>query len=100
VLACTRIRATLELWKSMEVHMERQNITLSLSKLLLKQARHLAVERGQSLSALLGEFIEEMVTHEKTAARAGARMRRRLREGLHLGTGGAAKWTREDLHAR
>ena len=80
--------------------MERQNITLSLPRLLLKQARHLAVERGQSLSGLLGDFIEKMVTHEKTAERAATRMRRRLRDGLHLGTGGQAKWTREDQHAR
>jgi hypothetical protein len=80
--------------------MERQNITLSLSKLLLKQARHLAVERGQSLSGLLSEFIEKMVANEKSAERAGSRMRRRLRDGLHLGTGGRSSWTREDLHAR
>ena len=41
--------------------MKRQNITLSLPKDVLVGARHLAVERGESLSGMLARLLERMV---------------------------------------
>ncbi len=46
--------------------MERQNITLSIPKETLKKARHLAVEKEQSLSGLLTDYIEELVRHDES----------------------------------
>ena len=80
--------------------MERQNITLSLSKDLLKQAKHLAVERGTSLSGLLSEFLEQLVGDDDAYQRTARRMRKRLKNGLDLGTGGKLDWNRDDLHER
>ena len=80
--------------------MERQNITLSVSKDLLKQAKHLAVEKGTSLSGLLSEFLEHLVKNEKAYRLASRRMKKRLKDGIDLGTKGRIGWRREDLHER
>lgn len=37
--------------------MEYQNVTLSLPKATLRRAKHIAIERGTSLSGLLTSFI-------------------------------------------
>ncbi len=80
--------------------MEKQNVTLSLSKDLLKQAKHLAVEKGTSLSGLLSEFLEQLASDEKSYRLAAGRLKRRLKEGIDLGTKGRLNWKREDLHGR
>ena len=80
--------------------MEHQNITLSLSKDLLKQARHLAVEKGTSLSKLLSDYLEQLVLKENRYQQAADRIRKRLNDGIDLGTGGKCTWMREDLHER
>jgi len=41
--------------------MERQNVTLSLSKSLLKQAKALAAKEEKSLSAFMKESLEEKI---------------------------------------
>lgn len=80
--------------------MEKQNITLALPKDLLKTARHLAVERGTSLSALLTEYLERMVQEERSYQRASRRIRKRLKDGFDLGTRGEIDWKRTDLYER
>ena len=80
--------------------MERQNITLSLPRSLLKQAKHLAVEKGTSLSGLLSLHLEKLVKDETGRSRAARRLKKRLKGGLDLGTGGRISWNREDLHER
>jgi hypothetical protein len=80
--------------------MERQNITLSLPTALLKKARHLAVERGTSLSGLLSEFLSQTVDEADRQDRARARLKKRIRAGFDMGTEGKAGWTREALHER
>lgn len=80
--------------------MERQNITLSLSRDLLKQAKHLAIEKGTSLSGLLSRYLEDLVWKETGYAEAAARITSRLENGLDLGTGGVCAWTRDALHER
>ena len=73
---------------------EKQNITLSIPKDVLREAKHLAVDRGVSLSGFLVEALEERVKRLSEMHRA------LMRRGLKLGTKGKARWTREDLHAR
>lgn len=80
--------------------MERRNITLSLPKELIKQAKHLAVERDTSLSGLLSELLEQLVRNEMAYREAAKRFKRRLKKGFNLGTKGQITWKREDLYER
>ena len=82
------------------VGMERQNITLSIPKVLLKKARHLAVERGTSLSGLLASFLEQLVDEDQQVRRAQRRILQRLKKGYDLGTKGKIDWTRDSIHER
>ena len=77
-----------------------KNVTLTLPEETIRRARHLAVERGLSLSRLLSEYMEEMVLREERYERAGKRSKERMRRGLSLGTNGRAGWSREELHER
>jgi uncharacterized protein YoaH (UPF0181 family) len=79
---------------------ERRNITLSLPRDLLISARHLAVEKGVSLSGMLADLLREMIDHEQACQRAVERIERRLTRGFDLGTGGKVTWTRGELHER
>lgn len=78
----------------------KQNVTLALSKDLLKEARHMAVERETSLSDLLAEYLLKALAEDGAYRDAMARARERMRTGYDLGTSGAANWTRGDLHER
>ena len=80
--------------------MSKRNITLSLSADLIRAAKHLAVERGVSLSGLLGGLLEQMVKEERAYSRSANRMRARLKRGINMGTGGRPGWTRDELHER
>ena len=80
--------------------MERQNITLSLPKSLLKKAKVMAVKKDKSLSEFFREFLEEKIWEDTGYAKARDRQLRVLRMGLNLGTQGNITVPREDLHAR
>jgi hypothetical protein len=80
--------------------METQNVTLSLPKAILNEARHLAVERGTSVSKLLAEYIERLVRDDENYRKAMRRARRRLASGFDLGTRGTIAVGREALHER
>ena len=80
--------------------MEKQNITLSLPKDVLREAKHLAVDQGVSLSGFLIEALTERVKRLREIRRAGVRQRALMRRGLKLGTRGKATWKRDQLHAR
>jgi len=80
--------------------MDRQNITLSLPKNLLISARHLAIEKGTSLSGMLADFLREMVDRDRAGRRAQKRIEQRLSDGFDLGTGGDINWSRDELHER
>ena len=77
-----------------------QNVTLTLPADLLREARHLAVDRGVSLSWYLALVLEERVGAARRHRHARARHQRRLDEGRSFGTGGAVAWTRDELHER
>lgn len=80
--------------------MANQNITLSLPEDDLRQARILAASRGTSVSQLLARMLKDLVEQETGYARARDRSLARLREGIDLGTGGQADWSRDSVHER
>lgn len=79
--------------------MDYQNVTLSLPKKLLLQAKHLAIERGSSLSGLLSGLLEEHVNKKDSYRKAKGRHMAMLDE-FDLGTAGARNWMRSNLHDR
>jgi len=79
---------------------DKQNITLSLPKDVLREAKHLAVDQGISLSGFLVEALMDRVKQLRQIQGAGDRQRELMRRGLKLGTHGKATWKRDDLHAR
>lgn len=78
---------------------EYQNVTLSLPKELLRRAKHIAVERGTSLSGLMAQLLEELTRREDLYRQAKERHLAALGR-FDLGTGGEARWKRGELHAR
>ena len=80
--------------------MERQNVTLSLPKLLLKKAKVIAASREKSLSELLRESLEEKVREANGYKKARQRQLKLLKEGLDLGTNGNIATTRDEIHER
>ena len=80
--------------------MQRQNVTLSLPKHLLRKAKIIAASQDKSLSELLRETIEDKVREANGYKKARTRQMKLLMNGLNLGTKGHISTTREDLHAR
>lgn len=80
--------------------MVNQNITLSLPEEDLREARILAARRGTSVSQLLARMLRETVERETGYDAARQRSLGTLREGLELGTGGRATWSRDEIHER
>jgi predicted transcriptional regulator len=77
-----------------------QNITLALPKWLLRKVKHLAVEREKSVSRLLTETLEELVTRNDAYAEARRRALHDLEHPRDFGTFGKITWTRDELHER
>lgn len=80
--------------------MKTQNVTLSIPKETLRQAKLLAVQREISLSRLLVGLIEDLVESEQHYERARRHHMAILEEGFDLGTLGHVVTSREDLHER
>jgi hypothetical protein len=80
--------------------MEQQNVTLTLPADLLREARHLAVDRGVSLSKFLALLLAEHIESVKRYNEARERQLSLMNQGIDLGTHGNITWSREDLHDR
>jgi len=80
--------------------MNRQNVTLSLPKSLLKKAKVIAAGREKSLSELLRESLEEKVREANGYKKARQRQLKLLKEGLDLGTKGDIATTKDEVHER
>jgi hypothetical protein len=76
------------------------NVTVSLSADLVREARHLAVDRGVSLSGFLSQLLAEQIEATRSYRAARDRQLRLLQSGLPLGTNGEPAWSRESLHER
>jgi hypothetical protein len=77
---------------------EKQNVTISLSRQVLKKARILAARRETSISGLLAREVEILVGEEEAYTRAEQQAAELLDKGFHLGGGMPAR--REELHER
>jgi len=80
--------------------MERQNVTLSLPKTILKKAKMLALKEEKSLSALIRESLEEKIRKDTGYKEAMKREISLMEKGFNLGTGGRRPCSREELHER
>jgi len=76
----------------------KQNITLSIDRDLLRKVKHVAVERGKSVSRLLAEHLEYLVQHDEEYERARRKAVGLMKSGLKLG--GKIRSTHNDLHER
>lgn len=74
------------------------NVTLSLEKEILRDARILAARRGASLTGMLREEIRHLVEADRGYERARRSALRRLARGTSLGGGPLP--SREERHAR
>jgi len=80
--------------------MEKQNVTLSLPKDILRNAKAVAAINDKSLSAFLVEALKDKLEENRDYDAAMRRQMKGLKQGLPLGTGGQITWTREELHER
>ncbi|MGC2321990.1 MAG: hypothetical protein WA463_05105 [Terriglobales bacterium] len=76
----------------------KQNVTISLSRDVLKKARILAARRETSISGLLAREIELLVGEEEAYERAERQARALLEKGFHMG--GVIRAGRDELHER
>ncbi|MGA9639938.1 MAG: hypothetical protein WBQ72_00945 [Terriglobales bacterium] len=76
----------------------KQNVTISLSRQLLKKAKILAARRETSISGLLAQEIEFLVGDQETYDRAERQARAILDKGFHMG--GIIRAGRDELHER
>ncbi len=80
--------------------MEKQNITLSLPKSLLKKAKLLAVEEETSFNELVRRCLEQRVGAAGGYEKARRRQLKLLEGGFDLGTNGSISVAREEVHER
>ena len=76
----------------------KQNVTVSLSRHVLKKAKILAARRETSISGLLTQEIESLVGEEEAYERAEKQALEFLNKGFHLG--GVIRTKRDELHER
>jgi predicted transcriptional regulator len=77
---------------------EKQNVTISLNRQVLRKAKILAARRDTSISALLAHEIELLVDQEEAYERAKRQALALLDKGFHLG--GVIRASRDELHER
>lgn len=76
----------------------KQNVTISLSRQVLKKAKILAARRETSISGLLAQEIEVLVGDEEAYERAERQAMALLDKGFHMG--GVIRAGRDELHER
>ena len=78
--------------------MEKQNITLSLPKEILKKGKMLATKRGISLNQLVRELLQMTAENEEGYRISADRQIKQMEEGIPLGTKGKISWKRDELY--
>jgi len=79
---------------------KHQNVTLSLPEALLRRFRVYAASRNDSMTSVMAEAIRKLMDQEQQADSAKRRFLERIRNSPDRGTGGRARWTRDELHER
>ena len=80
--------------------MDKQNVSLSLPRSILRKAEKIAMDQDRSLSELMVELITDLVEREDQYASAERKHLAQLAQDTDLGTNGSISWTRADLHDR
>ncbi len=80
--------------------MDKQNVTLSIPKDVLRKAKMQAIEQNTSLSNLLTQALIDIVEQADQYELAKERHLAWLEHGADLGTEGHISWSREELHER
>ncbi|MEW6624205.1 MAG: CopG family transcriptional regulator [Bacillota bacterium] len=78
--------------------MKNQNITLSIPKEILKQAKLIAVQKNTSVSKLLSQKLQEIVEKEKDYLKAKERQVYFMQKGFDLQVKEQPSWKRDDLY--
>ena len=76
----------------------KQNLTISLDRETIRQAKIVAAKRSTSISGLLARQIEVLVGEEEAYERAQRQALLLLEQGFHLG--GVIRASRDELHER
>lgn len=76
----------------------KQNITISLSKEVLRKAKVLAALRDTSVSGLLAQELESLVNNDEAYETARQQAIALMKKGFRMG--GVIRATREELHER
>jgi hypothetical protein len=76
-----------------------QNVTISLPRELITEAKHRAVDRGVSLSRFVAQALERQIERERDYAAARKRALKMLETGFPLGLDNRT-WDRDSLHDR
>jgi len=79
--------------------MPTKNITLSLPEELVRRAKVLAAQRDTSVSALVGELLEQSVGEVADYGQAWASEEELMSVGIGMRIGEIG-WSRDDLHDR
>lgn len=79
---------------------QTQNVTLSLPRSLLKEAKRVAADEETSVSALMARALARLVEDRRRVSGARRRSLAAMRDAESLGTRGTARWTRDELHER
>jgi hypothetical protein len=77
---------------------EKQNVTISLNRQVLKKVKILAARRETSISGLLAQEIEFLVGNEEAYERAERQAMALLDRGFHIG--GVIRVSRDEWHER
>ena len=76
----------------------KQNITLSIDKEIIKNARVLAAQRQTSISRMLSEELQKLIEDSEEYERSKKQALSNITNGFHLG--GNIAVSREELHER
>ena len=76
----------------------KQNVTVSLDRAIIHKAKIIAARRSTSISGLLAQQIESLVSADEAYERAKKHALAMLDQGFHLG--GEFKVSRDELHER
>lgn len=97
-MRATCFRDTRIIVKQKTANADRQNVTLSLPRTLLKRVKVLAAEEDKSMSQLMEEALEDRVRRREAYEQARRRHLRALERGFDLATGGELRVSRDELH--
>jgi Asp-tRNA(Asn)/Glu-tRNA(Gln) amidotransferase B subunit len=79
---------------------EKQNITLSLPKEILKKGKMLAAKKGISLNELVRELLQVNTENAEEYQASAQRQIKRMKGAIQLGTKGKIPWKRDQLYQR